>query len=373
MRHAVHRLLFATLSLLAAGTASALTEQEQRARLKLEVDQAEELIRHSGNLYGDPELDAYLQSVLDRLFPDQPGKLHVRVISDSEFNAFCMPSGDIYFNTGALLRIQDEAQLASVLGHEGTHYTGDHGYLSVVRGKNTSRWMVLGTVIDPLLASVAAVSSMAGYSREHERDADRGGFERMTRTGYAAAAGAEIFQRLDRELLARKLPRAAFFYADHPAVAERIASFQSLAREQPGGTLRNAEDYLARTERARMAALAKIHQRSDGALLVFLLDNEGTLAQLPPSARYYLAEGFRMRDAAGDQARAVDEYQQTASAAPDFAPSYQALGLVHLRAGRKAEALAMFQKYLALDPDGRQAGYARGYVQQLQKELSKHE
>jgi beta-barrel assembly-enhancing protease len=368
MHRAARLLTIATLSVLPVLSAWALTEEQQRARLKLEVEQAEEQIRNSGDLYGDPALDAYLQSVLDRLFPDQPGKLRVRVISDSEFNAFAMPSGGIYFNTGALLRIQDEAQLASVLGHEGTHYTGDHGYLSVVHGKSTAAWMMIGVIIDPLLAQIAAVSSMAGYSREHERDADRGGFERMAKAGYDVAAGAEIFQRLDRELVARKVPRGGYFYADHPRVAERVSSFQELAKGVANGGERDATTYLAKTEPARMAALLKIHQRSDGALLIFLLDNEGTLAQLPPSARYYLAEGFRMRNGAGDEARAQEEYLQTTATAPDFAPPYHALGMMHYRAGRKPEALAMFEKYLALDPNGKQAAYARSYVERLKKE-----
>jgi predicted Zn-dependent protease len=351
-----------------AASAWALSPEQQRARLDLEVEQAEEQLRNSGQLYGDPALDAYLQSVLDRLFPELPGKLRVRVINDSEFNAFAMPSGGIYFNTGALLRIQDEAQLASVLGHEGTHYTGDHGYLSVVRGKATSRWMVIGIVIDPLLAQLAGISSMAGYSREHERDADRGGFERMARAGYDAAAGAEIFQRLDRELVTRKLPRGGYFYADHPRVAERVASFQQLARDAGDGSERNAGTYRAQTGAARIAALQKIHQRSDAALLIFLLDNEGTLEQLPATARYYLAEGFRLRNGPGDETRAQLEYRQTTAAVPDFAPPYHALGMMHMRAGRKAEALAMFEKYLALDPAGMQAAYTRGYVERLKKE-----
>jgi predicted Zn-dependent protease len=367
MRCNAHGLLGVALAMLPVLAAAALTEEQQRARIKLEVDRAEEQIRNSGSLYGDAELDAYLQSVLDRLFPDQPGKLRVHVISDSEFNAFAMPSGGIYFNTGALLRIHDEAQLASVLGHEGTHYTGDHGYLTVVRGKSTSAWMVVGVMIDPLLASLAAVSSMAGYSREHEREADRGGFERMTRVGYDVAAGAEIFQRLDRELVARKQPRGGYFYASHPRVAERVSSFQELAKGIPNGAERNAAAYLARTESARMAALLKIHQRRDGDLLIFLLENEGTLAQLPPSARYYLAEGYRMRNSAGDEARAQDEYQKTTVVAPGFAAAYQALGMLHYRAGRKTEALANFERYLALEPNGAQAAYTRGYIAQLKK------
>ncbi len=278
---------------------AALTESEQRARIDFEVNRFEESIGNSGALYGNAELDRYLHSTLDRLFPDQAGRLHVRTISDSEFNAFALPSGGIYFNTGALLRIEDEAQLATVLGHEGTHITGDHTYLSVVHGKHVANTMTVGIFLIPLVAQIAAISSMAGFSREHERDADNGGFDRMVAAGFDAHAGAELFGRMDRELSLRKLGRGMYFYTDHPRVQERVASLTELAAKLPAGGDRNRDRYLAITEPARLAALAAIHKRGDGKLLVFLLEDEKLLATLPPATRYYLGEGYRLRAGPG--------------------------------------------------------------------------
>jgi predicted Zn-dependent protease len=356
-------------AVLSVSAHAALTPEEQRGRIDLEVRQFEEALSHSGDLFADPELDAYLQTTLDRLFPDLEGRLRVRSFSDSDFNAFALPSGGIYFHTGALLRIVDEAQLASVLGHEGIHVTADHTYKRVVQGKQQMGVLSVTIFINPLLASVMAVSSMAGFSREHEREADLGGFERMASAGYDPRAGSELFERMDRELLARKLPRGMYFYASHPRIKERADSFRELAAARPEGGERATDRYRAVTARARMHAVSQIHRRGDGKLLVFLLGEENLLATLPPEATYYLAEGYRLRNQPGDAALSSAQYARALEVAPAFAPTHQAIGLEHLRAGRRVEALAAFEKYLELEPDGARGAYVRQYIANLKKEL----
>src|SRR5712671_3636088 len=328
------------VALIAVGAMPALaglSEVDQRARIMLEVAKVEE-----------------------RLFPDRKGELHVRSILDSDFNAFAMPSGSVYFNTGALLRIEDEAQLASVLGHEGTHYTADHAFREAVHVKHTA-----GTVI---LTPLIGGSIWAGYSRDMEREADRGGFERMSDSGYDNRAGAEIMGRMDRELTVRHLPHGGYFWADHPAVKERVATFRALEAGKPPGAERNRERYLAITEHARMDALAVIHRRHDADLLVFLLDDEKLLDTLPPRARFYLAEGLRLRGKPGDSERANTEYETTVKTAPEDPNAYQALGVRYMRDGHKSEALAMLRQYVKLEPDATRSSYARQYITTLEQE-----
>lgn len=362
-------LIAVVLALMCASASAGLTPDEQRARIDLEVAQAEEQIEHSGNLFADPALDAYLQEVTDRLFPDLVGKLRVRSFSDSDFNAFAMPSGGIYFHTGALLRIRDEAQLAAVLGHEGTHYTAEHTFQRVVQSKKAAAAMSVTLFINPLFAAMMAVSSMSGFSRDNEREADRVGLERTVRAGYDAKGGLELFSLVDRELAVRKLPQGMYFYASHPRVKERVESFREMAAPFGDAGERNAERYQAVTQRARVHAVAQIHKRGDGKLLVFLLAHENMLVELPPETRFYLAEGYRLRAQPGDDALAATEYERTVREAPNHSAAYQALGMQHMRAGRKADALTNFERYLALDPSGAQARYVQQYVESLKKEI----
>jgi len=361
------------LPLLAGRSPAAEAEQETRRRLDFTTAQMEREIENSGLLYAEPALDAYLQSVLDRLFPDKAGQLQVRVLRETDFNAFALANGHIYFNTGTLLRLDDEAGLASILGHEGTHVTEDHVFRFL---QTVKRGSVVTNAVDivgwsvglPVVGALLGVSTMMGFSREHERDADRGGFRRMLDAGYDPRAGGETFARLARELRARKIRQAPFFFASHPAVMDRVASFEKLSREAAVQGDRHRGEYAARTLAVRLDVLASIHQAGDTKLLLFLLDQERMVDSLPPESRYYLAEALRIRNADGDAARALGEYERALGEAPDFAPTHFALGALYLRAGQRAGARARFERYLALAPDGNQAAYARQYLNQLARE-----
>ncbi len=375
--------------------AHAIEEQEQRARIEFETTKFERQIEHTELLFKDPELDAYLQEVTDRMFPDMKSKLRVRTFSDPNFNAFAVATGGIYFNTGTLLRLDDEAQLASVLGHEGTHVTADHVYRSVKGAKTTSVvTLIAGIVaagygIPPELVGIVGYSSMAGFSRSYEREADRGGFDRMSQAGYDVRAGALAFARLERELLARHVDQGPYFFASHPNVKARVANLTEFGGESPLEGQRNIERYRAVTLRARLDALAQTHRGGNGKVLVFLLEDEKLLQSLPPEARYYLAEGFRLRaekarrpgkdhrsekeieaQRVSDAARAIEEYRLTLEQAPEFAPTYEALAMHYYRNGDKTRALELFQRYVELNPDPKQSGYARQYIEMLSKELA---
>jgi len=380
---------------LQAGSAHALDEQEQRVRIEFETKNGEYQIEHSELLFKDPELNAYLQEVTDRLFLDMKDKLHVRALRDPDFNAFAVSTGGIYFNTGTLLRLDDESQLASILGHEGTHVTGDHVYRSVHAAKSASGITVIAGLtaavfeLPPELANLVVYSSMMGFSRDYEREADRGGFDRMSQAGNDARGGLLAFARLDRELAAQLVDQGPYFFASHPDVKERVVNLTEFGGESPPEGEKDTDRYLAVTLHARLDALAQIHRGGDGRTLVFLLENENLLQALPPEARYYLAEGFRLRaekakrpgkdkrskeeiaaQRSFDAARAVQEYELTLKQAPDYAPTYEALAMQYYRIGDKSRALDLFQRYVELNPDPKQTGYARQYIELLGKELA---
>lgn len=383
------------LLLVPASASAAIDEAEQRERIEFETRGFESQLGNSGMLFDDPVLDAYLQGIVDRLFPDQPGRFHVRTFRDPDFNAFAISNGGIYFHTGTLLRLDDEAQLASILGHEGTHVTADHVYRSVRGAKSTARTTIfVGMIaasagIPPQLASIVALSSMAGFSREYEREADGGGFDRIVQAGYDAHAGTEAFARLERELAARHITQGPYFFASHPRVQERVATQAGLAQGASAEGERDTERYREITLKARLDALMQLHQAGDGKALVFLLGDEDLLATLPANARFYLAEGYRLRGEAArrargdkrskaerqaqrdeDDERALEEYRRTIEEAPEFAPPYQALAVHCLHSGDKPQALALFTRFVELTPDPRQSGYARQYIDKLTKELA---
>jgi len=109
-----------------------------------------------------------------------------------------------------------------------------------------------------------------------------------------------------------------------------------------------------------------------------LLDRTQVVGQLHPRGAVVLAHEVRDEDhdascaaqRVADAARAIDEYQQTLEQAPDFAPTYEALAMQYYRVGDKGRALDLFKRYVELNPDPKQNGYARQYIDTLGKELS---
>src|SRR5215475_4201603 len=89
------------------------------------VNEVDKQIAKKGLLFENPDLQSYLDSVCKRLIADRPTPENVKfrclVLRDPMQNAFAEPNGTVYVTTGLLALLENEAQLAGVLGHELTH------------------------------------------------------------------------------------------------------------------------------------------------------------------------------------------------------------------------------------------------------------
>jgi beta-barrel assembly-enhancing protease len=358
--------------LLAAAPAHAIDADQQRERLLFESNSMEERIARQGLLYVDPALDAYLQSVVERLFPGQAGALRVRVIKDPELNAFALASGAIYVTNGALLRIRSEAELAAILGHEGTHVVKEHGLQEATNAKTiAAAGLILSAGIvsligfDPLIGQAAAVSSMAGYSRAKEREADEIGTERMVAAGYDPLAAATFFDRARRESKARDQKEGFYPFVSHPRFEERAEHALPKPGASPGESRR--EEYQAATMGVRAAVLEELRTQRKATALIFLLGDDGMAADNPPAGLYMLGEGYRLRGKEGDADRAAGEYQKSVEAFPDYAPAWGALGRYRARRGERDAAIQCLERFLQLAPDSRDAPFARQALTKLKE------
>jgi predicted Zn-dependent protease len=356
------------------GSALAIGEPEQRARLLFETREAEARFAREGRLYGDAALDAYLQSVMDRLYPERHGEIRVRTYRNGEFNAFAVATGNVYVHTGALLRMHNEAELASVLGHEGGHILADHMYRGTrdakaarVFGTALSLGMVALVGVDPALGAIASYSTMAGFSRDFEREADRLGVARLAAAGYDPRAAAPVFERMAAEVQERKIKRAPYLFADHPQLEDRARNFREFAAAASGGEL-GREAFIAATQRVRLEVLDATHERRDGRALIALLEGEGRTAEFPPGGEFLLGEGYRLRAEAGDQERALAQYQRSIEAQPDYAPAWGALGRHYARHGDRQRALECLKRFVTLAPEAREAAFAQQTIDRLDKE-----
>lgn len=360
-----------------------LVEEEQRVWSA--GDDLDRSIRRARNLYRDEALAAYLQSVLDALYPDFRGAVVLKgIVRDADPNAFVLPNGSVYLTLGLVGTMASEAQLAMVLGHEAAHFVHRHGYQQMSNAKSMSAFGVGLTVFTGgigAIGSVALAGAFYGYSRDSEREADRVGFERVVRAGYPPQAGVEAFEILaaDAKLYDRKQPT---FFASHPSMVERAQAFRELIAALPsgaagsaaggtggaeaGGDPARATRYREATARARLAYLQLAVETGHQKSIVAMLEPRFAAADIDPASAFWLGEAYRLRGDAGDAERAASAYRFAIDRAPDLAAAWRGIGEVARRAGRRAEAIDAYRRYLDGAPDALDREAIRAELERLQ-------
>lgn len=253
----------------------------------------------------DSALNAYVAKVgkslvatltrADVVYPDMP--FNFQVVNAVYVNAYAFPDGTIAITRGMLLELEDEAQLAAVLGHEIAHVNCGHTASAMSKGG------VLGAVVAGtqgyLASSGSSWANMAGmagqlgtaaylatYSRSQEREADQGGMLYMTRAGYDPQGMVELMELLVK--LGGSSPSALEqLFSSHPMSSERLQS----ARERVAGEYRGVNAGVRK--RAEFQA-ATSRLRSEGQAVKLFAAAEGQLAQGQHSAaRSSVEQGLR--------------------------------------------------------------------------------
>jgi beta-barrel assembly-enhancing protease len=333
-------------------------------------DEFDDVLRRSGRLLDDAGLTAYVQQVLDRLFPEFNGRIRVRIVRSPQLNAFALPNGSIYVNQGLLARFENESQLATVLAHEGVHFVNRHGHQSIQNVKSTSAFgtvlSMIGVPAVGLIANVLAASSILGFSRELESEADDQGYPRVVAAGYDPRETPKVFAHLIAELKASEI-KEPFFFSTHPKLQERFENFTRLAEKTPVPAELRPDEYAARIAALRMVNLEAELSMGRVRQIIALFGEPSQRRFYPPQADYYLGEAHRRRGEKGDEEIAEQCFARTIEAAPGFAPSYLALGTLHLKRQEYETAEQHLQKYLELAPNPSDRRYAESYIEQARR------
>jgi predicted Zn-dependent protease len=205
---------------------------------------------------------AYMNSVGQRIAAQtgvQPGGFRFTALNSPVMNAFAVPGGYVYITRQLLALMNDEAELASVLGHEVGHITADHGASRQQRGLLSQIGALAAAVItgSSTVAQIAGQASQAwflSYSRGQEFEADDLGIRYMTAAGYDPAASASMLASLGahsamearftgREDNQRATPSWA---RTHPLSEDRVrrAQQQAQATGRVGQGVRNRDQHL---------------------------------------------------------------------------------------------------------------------------------
>lgn len=400
------------------------------ADLLKQINAFDKYIEEKGWIFDDPEVSAYVERVGQSVVPQSPienVKWRFRVIRDPVPNAFALPNGSIYVNSGLLSRLENEAQLAGVLAHESTHVFNRHGYLSYhdmrkraitlhllsaaasaayYAGANALIVNAIGTMIPLIL-----VETMFGYRRELEHESDVYAVGIMGKAGYDPAEMPRALALL-RKGPEVDLSQESLFWSDHPKLDDRIRDTTALASSQPQGS-RNIEQqaYVTGTRNAvrHDAGLALMLGRPRTALAIarrlisiepdnpdnyaLLGDAYRTLGPRSPepqdeeltkkgkdTARKLLRKmtipeyenallnspGGRERWD-GNCVESEKAYRNALDREPNNASALRGLGFLFESKNRSADAITYLKRYLEVAPEARDARQVRLRLEKLEK------
>src|ERR1700756_3206844 len=215
----------------------------------------------------DPVLTEYVTRVGKRLVsaheaPESGFPFTFEVVADPSINAFALPGGPMFINTGLLRAVDNEAQLAGVMGHEMSHVILRHGtnqatkaefiQLPALLGSQVAGTSLLGKVMQAGIG-FGAGSVLRKFSRSAESQADLMGSHLMAEAGYDPVQLARFFEKLNTE----NGQHPVQFFSDHPNPENRERAIEIEAQRLP------AQNYGYQTgDFSRMKqAVARIHEK----------------------------------------------------------------------------------------------------------------
>ena len=387
MKRVSAMLLLAGLVLLPASQAAAPVqaiqpgEQPQAGSTEAELwygmDQAEKDIKQSPYIMRDPALNAYVQGVLCKVTGPHCQDLRLYLVEVPVFNASMAPNGVVLVFTGALMRIQDEAELALLLSHEFVHYQQRHSLQGWQKAKKTSAFLATfgaltwagGVGLAGSLAQYAGLANLMAFSRDMEREADSLGYDTAVAQGYDPQAGVRLWRRMLDEENANVRAKRNPVFASHPKTAERMNDVAAAAAKHPTST---GQTYQARYDDATDPFIEhwldqELSRRMYNSSIVVIRELHTTARpERYGIYEFYLAEAYRRRGGSADLAEAHRLYASAVTREYAPAAAWREWGMVLASQGHKAEAVTQLKTYLAKAPGAEDRLFVQNDIRKLE-------
>jgi predicted Zn-dependent protease len=233
-------------------------------------------VERSSKMIDDPVVTEYVNRVGQNLVRNSDARVPftIKVIDSDEVNAFALPGGFFYVNSGLILRAQEESELAGVMAHEIAHVAARHGTKNATKGELMQLASIPAMIFIPY--SMAGYAMYQGlnlaipltflkFSRDAEREADFLGLQYMYKTGYDPNSYVTFFERIQADEKRRPgtIPKV---FSTHPPTPDRIENTQKeIARILPA-----KQEYLVTTSefdtvKARLRNIMFSRKVSDNA------------------------------------------------------------------------------------------------------------
>jgi predicted Zn-dependent protease len=217
-------------------------------------------VAQSIGLYKDQAVQSYVADLGKRMAaeserPNLPWEFHV--VEDASVNAFALPGGFIYVTRGLMSSINDEAELATVIGHEIGHVTNRHSVQQISKAQIAQLGLGVGSILSSDIAKFGQIAS-AGlsllflkYSRDAENQADQAGFRYALQENYDVRRMSKVFETLDRISQSSGGGKMPEWMATHPNPGNRIEHIEKMldtTKIDPTRVKTNREAYLRRVQ-----------------------------------------------------------------------------------------------------------------------------
>jgi predicted Zn-dependent protease len=224
-------------------------------------------------LVTDPVVTEYVNRIGQNLVRNSDARVPftIKVLDNEEVNAFALPGGYFYVDTGLILAADNEAELAAVMAHEIAHVAARHAT------KNMTKSQIWNMASIPLIfvggpagyaiaeiASIAVPMTFLKFSRDAEREADLLGLEYDYAAGYDPQAFVQFFEKLNADEK-QKHSKLAKMFSTHPMTADRVTAAQEEIRHY----LPDRDSYVVSTSefdqvKARLLAMENTHNIGGG-------------------------------------------------------------------------------------------------------------
>jgi predicted Zn-dependent protease len=323
----------------------------------------------------DPYLSAYINAVGQKLVKQlgpQPFQYRFFILEDPTYNAFAVPGGYIFVNTGIIRLMDREDELAGVLAHEITHIHQRHMAKRMQKAKFSTIATVIGALAAVLLGGAAAAplltgamagaeAAMLAYSREDEKEADTMGFKWLNLARYDPHYMMTVFRKMNRQrwFESNDIP---VYLKTHPELESRMVDLAHLADSHQipdRGSTPPTQTFIYFKQ--RLEALYGNPQRMKRELLIRLSQEPDNIPN-----RYSLALIYKRL---GDRSLASQTYQQALARDPNNEVIKRDLAIFNYESNKAQEAHILFQELLRRNPKDEVSLYYSGLILQDRRQV----
>jgi predicted Zn-dependent protease len=332
------------------------------------MDREERRLRRSPFVVRDAALNKYVHELACRLTGSHCPDIRVHIVRTPLFNASMAPNGMMQLWSGLLLRVENEAQLSAVVGHELGHYLERHTLERLRDAKSRAAFAQFVGLFGAAgsLVQLGVLASAFAFSREQEVRADILGVHMMQRAGYEGQQAARVWDNLLGEMKIRggdDVGKNNPMTATHPPTETRRDDLLRLAGEGAGETGQQAFEQIIGPH--RFDWLRDEIKRGQFEESMVLFNRMLTTKPNDPELLYSRAETQRLRAGEQDIQGALNDLQRVTVMDRAPAEAFRSLGLLQRQRSDRTSAVQAFETYLKVAPDAADASLIQNILSEL--------